>query len=165
MDITQWYLVGLGLVALFITASPLLKTVKSAHTHATLYFCKYVFYPQIHRYLRGSGKTTLFDAVLILAFLVGNVLCITVRVKDISGLTRRSGLMSTINLTPLSLGAQMNLIASRCGIRLSTYARIHRWLGRVAIVEGLIHTAAAASLRKPNLRTHSDVAALTVSWI
>ncbi|XTI90841.1 hypothetical protein V2W45_1241668, partial [Cenococcum geophilum] len=110
------------------------------------YFYKYVFYLQIHRYLRGSGKIILFNAVLILAFLVANILYITVRVKDISGLIRRSRLMSTINLTPLSLGAQINLITSRYGIRLSTYAQIHRWLGRVAIVKGLIYTAAAISL-------------------
>ncbi|XTI85089.1 hypothetical protein V2W45_1466042 [Cenococcum geophilum] len=106
----RMYLVGLGLIALFITASPLLKTIKFARTYATFYFCK------------GSGKTTLFNAVLILAFLVANVLCITI-----------------------------NLIASRYRIRLSTYTRIHRWLRRVAIVKGLIYTAAAISLRKPNL--------------
>ena len=71
--------------------------------------------------------------------------------------------MSIINLTPLLLRAQMNLITSRCRIRLSAYARIHRWLGRVAIVKGLIYTAAAISLRKPNLHIYLDVAALIVS--
>ena len=121
IDITQWYLVGLGLIALFITASLLLKTIKFAHTYITFYFCKYVFYPQIYWYLRGSRKTTLFNMVLILAFLVGNVLYITVYIKDISRLTRRSRPISTINLILLLLGAQINLIASRCGIKLSTY--------------------------------------------
>ena len=71
--------------------------------------------------------------------------------------------MSTINLIPLSLGGQINLIASRYRIRLGAYARIHRWLGKVAIVEGLVHTVAAVSLQKPNLRVQSDVAALIVS--
>lgn len=46
----------------------------------------------------------------------------------------------------------MNLIASRCGLRLDVYARIHRWLGRTEITDGLVHTAAAASLHTPNLR-------------
>ncbi|XTI82084.1 hypothetical protein V2W45_1463678 [Cenococcum geophilum] len=98
MDIIQWYLVGLGLVALFITASPLLKTIKFARTYAIFYFYK---------------------------------------------LIRRSRLMSTINLTPL-----------RYRIRLR----------RVAIVKGLIYTAAAISLRKPNLRTYLD-AAITIAIV
>ncbi|OCL05849.1 hypothetical protein AOQ84DRAFT_379187 [Glonium stellatum] len=107
---------------------------------------------------RIDGKTTRLDGILIVAFVVGNILCITIRFKDISRLARRSGLMSTINLMPLSLGAHMNLIASCCGISLGANARIHRWLGRVAIAEGLIHSA--APLQKHNLRMQSDVAAL-----
>jgi hypothetical protein len=165
MDITQWYAIALGgLVSLFITTCLLLIIFGVARTYAKVYFLKHVFYPQTHRYLRGSGKTTPFDAILIMLFLVGNILCITIRVKDIPELVRRSGLMSTISLMPLSLGAHMNLIASRCGLRLDVYARIHRWLGRTAIIEGLVHTAAAASLHTPNLRERSDIAALTVSF-
>jgi len=37
IDITQWYLVGLGLVALFITTFLLLKTIKFARTYATFF--------------------------------------------------------------------------------------------------------------------------------
>jgi hypothetical protein len=100
---------------------------------------------------------------MIIVFLVGNILCITIQVKDIPELVRRSGLISTINLMPLTLGPYINRIASYCGLRLDVYARIHRWLGRTAIIEGLVHTAAAASLHTPNLRERSDIAALTVS--
>jgi hypothetical protein len=187
MDITQWYAVALGgVVALSITAKAFLIIFKYAKflalggvvalsitakafliifKYAKFYFLKYVYYPQIHKHLRGSEKTTGFDVLLIAAFLVGNGLCTTIRVKDIHGLTGRSGLMSIINLMPLSLGASMNLIASRCGIKLGAYARTHRWLGRVAIVEGLIHTAAAVSLQKPDLRMPSDIAGLTVGYV
>src|SRR5450432_2567218 len=87
-----------------------------------------------------------------MAFLIGNILYITIRVKDIPGLIRRSGLIFIIILMPLLLGGYMNLIANYCGIRLGFYARMHRWLGRVVIVQGLVHTAAAVSLQKPDLR-------------
>jgi hypothetical protein len=166
MDITQCYAVALGgVVALFIIAKTFLTIFKYTRTYAKFYFLKYVYYPQIHKLLRGSEKTTGFDVLLIVVFLVGNVLCTTIRVKDIHGLTGRSGLMSIINLMPLSLGGHMNLIASRCGIRLGAYSRTHRWLGRVAIVEGLIHTVAAVSLRKSDLRMPSDIAGLTVGYV
>jgi hypothetical protein len=144
MDIAQWYAVALGgVVALSMVAKTFLKIL-------------------IYKHLR---KRIGFDVLLIVAFLVGNVLCTTIRVKDIHGLTGRSGLMAIINLMPIPLGGHMNIIANRCGIRLGAYARTHRWLGRVAIVEGLIHTAAAVSLQKPNIRMLSDIAGLTVCYV
>jgi hypothetical protein len=103
--------------------------------------------------------------VVIIAFLMGNVLYTTIRVKDVPRLIRRSGLMSIIILIPLLLGGYMNLIANHCGIRLGSYTRIHRWLERVAIVQGLVYTAAAVSLQKPDLRIPSDIGGLIISYI
>ncbi|KAI9767709.1 MAG: hypothetical protein M1839_004370 [Geoglossum umbratile] len=161
MDITQWYAIALGgLVAASIISYLLLSIIRIVRTYTTIYFLKYLFYPQVHRYIRGSGKTTRFDVVLIVAFLVGNVLCTTIGVKDIPSFTRRTGLMSTINLMPLSLGGHLNLIVSKCNITFEDYGRIHRWLGWVAIAEGLVHAAAAASIQKPSLHTSSQIAAL-----
>jgi hypothetical protein len=71
---------------------------------------------------------------MIIAFLIGNILYITIRVKNISRLTRRSGLIFIIILIPLSLRGYINLIANHCGIRLDFYTRIHRWLEKVVIV-------------------------------
>jgi hypothetical protein len=100
-----------------------------------------------------------------MAFLIENIFYIIIRVKNIPGLIRRSGLIFTIILIPLSLGGHMNLIANHYGIRLDSYARIYRWLGRVAIVQGLVHTAAAVSLQKPDLRISSDIGGLIVNYI
>ena len=175
MDVTEWYAIVLGgLVALSIVAFLLLTIFKKtgtflllaifkAGTYAKLRFLKYVYYPQVHRYLSGSEKTTRFDLVLIFVYLVGITLCTTVQVKDISALTRRSGFISIINLIPLSLGAHMNILANYGGITLSVYSRMHRWLRRVAIAEGLVHTAAAVFLRRPSLRILSDIGGLAVS--
>jgi hypothetical protein len=163
MDVTQWYAIALGgLFALPFITCLILAIIKKTGPYTKLHFLKHVYYPQVHKYLRGSEKTTRFDLGLICVFLVGIVLCTSIRVRDISALARRSGLISIINLIPLSLGSHMNLIASCYGISLGTYGRIHRWLGRVAIVEGLIHTAAAASLKKPSFRKLPDIGGLTV---
>jgi predicted ferric reductase len=102
---------------------------------------------------------------MIIVFLMENVFYITIEIKDIFKLTRRSELMFIIILMPLSLGGNMNLIVNYCGIGLDAYARMHRWLGGVAIVQGLIHTAAAVSLQKPDLRIPSDIGGLTVSYV
>jgi hypothetical protein len=163
MDITQWYAVSLGcLVGLPIIAR-LFFSITIVRIYGIIYLRKHVTYPQIHRYLRRSSKVTRLDLLILSAFLIGNALCLGINPKGIPDFTKRSGLISVINLMPLSLGASMNLIVSLCGISLPTYAKLHRWLGRVAIIEGLIHVATAVSYRRPNLHTLPDVAALTVS--
>jgi hypothetical protein len=57
----------------------------------------------------------------------------------------------------------MNPIVSYCNIGLPTYAKLHRWLGRVAVIKGLIYVVAAASYYRFNLHTIPNIAALTVS--
>ncbi|KAH7111270.1 ferric reductase transmembrane component 3 [Dendryphion nanum] len=145
MDITQWYAVSLGCLVGLPIIGRLFFSITIVRTYGTFYLRKHITYPQIHRYLRRSG----------------NALCLAINVKGVPEFIKRSGLISIINIMPLSLGANMNLIVSRCGISLPTYAKLHQWLGRVAIVEGLIHVAVAVSYRRLNLHTLSDVAALT----
>jgi hypothetical protein len=177
MDITQWYAVALGAIATAYVLFYISKAIaKFSHTNASFYFLKYVFYPeilrylqgsdiitQILRYLRGPDTTTPFDAILITGFVVGNILCITIGAGNISGLIERAGLIAAINLVPLALGGHMNLIASYCGVAFGGYGRIHRWLGRVAIIEGSVHSIMAARSRKLDLHVPSQMAALIVS--
>jgi hypothetical protein len=166
MDDTQWYAIALGgLIGLSVITSLLLASSKKIRTYTKFHFLKHVYYPQVHKYLRGSEKTTRFDLGSICVFLAGIVVCTAIQVKDVTALRRRSGLISIINLIPLSLGSRMNLVASYCGTSLGTYGRMHRWLGRVAIAEGLIHTAAAVSLQKPSLRTLSNIGGLAVGIV
>jgi hypothetical protein len=177
MDMTQWYAVALGAIAAACVLFSISRVIiKLFHAYASFYFLKYVFYPEILRYLRGSDiitqilrylrgpdSTTPFDAVLITGFVVGNILCVTIGAGNISGLIGRTGLIAAINLVPLALGGHMNLIASYCGVALGGYGRIHRWLGRVAIIEGSVHSIMAARSRKPDLHVPSQMAALIVS--
>jgi hypothetical protein len=163
MDITQWYAISLGCLVGLAIIGRLLFSITIVRIYGTFYLRKHITYPQIHRYLRRPGNVTRLDLLVLSTFLVGNAVCLSINVKGVPEFIERSGLISIINLMPLSPGANMNLIVSLWGIRLPTYAKLHRWLGRVAIVEGLIHATVAVSYHKPNLHTLSDVAALTVS--
>lgn len=106
--------------------------------------------------------TTRFEAALIVAFVTGNILCVAIGVENTTTLSKRLGQMSTINLIPLALGGHMNLITNCCDIKVKNYQHVHRWLGRVAIVEGLVHSIMTAAASKPDLHTPSQVAALVV---
>lgn len=160
MDITEWYAISLGCLAVLPIIARLFLSIPIVHIYGSFYLRENVRYPCIYRYLRRSGQVIRVDLLILVAFLVGNALCLAINVKGIPEFAKRSGVVSIINLIPLSLGANMNFIASLGGISLPAYAKLHRWLGRVAIIEGLIH---AVSYHKLNLRTMPDVAALTVS--
>ncbi|KAM5341397.1 hypothetical protein ACJ41O_014428 [Fusarium nematophilum] len=95
-------------------------------------------------------------------FLVANAVALSAGVGNVNSFIRRSGLISVINLVPLFLGGQMNIIASRCGIGLRAYTRIHRWLGAVAIIEGLLHAIVSVSRQIPDLKRRTDVAGIVV---
>ena len=74
MDITQWYAVALAAIAaLSIVFYMLGISIGFLRTYATYRFLKHVFYPRVHKYIRG---TTRYHALLILALLVGNVVCL-----------------------------------------------------------------------------------------
>jgi hypothetical protein len=164
MDTPEWYAISVGaLVALSIISCIILFFASLLRIYGKFYVLKYVFYPQLPRFLPGRQDATGFDLLILVAFLGGNILSMKLNVRTKADFISRSAMVCTINLIPLALGARMNIIASRCGIKLSTYSRAHRWLGRVAIIEGLIHVAVAMSSQKPDLRKLHDIAGLVVS--
>ena len=132
------------------------------------YFLKHLFSPHVRLSMKGINRyigfpTMRFDVVLIVLFLVGNAICIYV--KDVASLVERFALLCTINLVPLTLGERMNPLANICRVRLGASASMHEWLGSVAIVEALVHTAAAMSSQHVNINTTSGVAELVVSHL
>jgi hypothetical protein len=164
MDIVAWYAITLGgLIAFYVAAYAVLFISNIFKRVGRLYFLKYLFYPQIPQYLRASRKTTWFDILVIIAFLSANAFALRIGVTDTPGFIKRSGLLSTVHIIPLFLGGQMNIIASRCGVSLGVYTRMHRWLGRVAIAEGILHFTTAWLTYKPDFNTRPDITGLIVS--
>ena len=88
-----------------------------------------------------------FHAFIVFSIIVLNtVLCVvTVPYKQneetLSGVVRnRSGTMATVNLIPLVLMAgRNNPLITLLHVPFDTWNLIHRWLGRVVVLETLIH--------------------------
>jgi len=161
MDIIQWYAVALAAIAaLLIVFYVWGISIRFLRTYATYYFLKLVFYPRVHKYIRG---TTRYHALLVIALLVGNVLCLALGIHDRTDILQRTGLLSAVNLVPLALGSHMNSVVSCCGVGYEAYSAIHRWIGRVAVIEGVIHAILAVVSQTPNLHSSTQVAALVVS--
>ncbi|KAF7539864.1 hypothetical protein G7Z17_g12311 [Cylindrodendrum hubeiense] len=60
-----------------------------------------------------------------------------------AGLRNRAGVLSVLNMIPLFLLAgRNNPLIPLLGISFDTYNLIHRWFGRIVILEALVHTLA-----------------------
>jgi hypothetical protein len=68
----------------------------------------------------------LFNISLVVAFIVKNVICLTLEVKDVTSLVKRFSIICTINLVLLALRGHMNMVASWCGLSLKAFTRIHK---------------------------------------
>lgn len=140
MEITQWYAISFGaLIALCIIYRLLRTALSTIHDLGAYFILSHLIYPQIPKILRGEGTITRFQSLLVLSYLSGNVICLVFGIKNITQLGARSGLMSLVNLIPLCAGGRMNVVADFCGLSYENYSRAHRWIGRVAVVQGLTH--------------------------
>jgi hypothetical protein len=126
--------------------------IRIFNTYIASSFLKHLYHSRVRLYIRGSNryirfssKTTRFDVFLIVLFLVGNVICFNIRIKDVLNLIKRFSLLCIINLMPLALREHMNLVASFYGIKLNVYANMYEWLRRVVIIKGFIYFIAAIS--------------------
>jgi uncharacterized membrane protein len=90
----------------------------------------------------GTSDVTILAAAFVVALLAGNLAASLVALQDRQDLSFRLARLSLINMVFLYLGGRTNLFVDKI-FRLShtEYWLLHRWLGRVAALEGLIHGA------------------------
>lgn len=100
--------------------------------------------PHMSRWLLYSPvpltSTTWFEVGCICLIIGGNVAALSISVHDKLELDKRVATVAAINATILFLGGRTNPWANFLGISLSRYYFFHRWIGRVVIIEGLIHS-------------------------
>ena len=156
MDLVQWY--GIALTALAAVV------LVASHIRPLLPFwlLRHLAYPRLHPLIGGTGDTTRFEAVVLGVFLAGNVLCSSIGVKSSSDLVKRTGQLFTINAIPLFLGGKIGPLVNTLRLRYGDFARAHRWLGRVAAAQAVVHAAVAVSAKK-DFRSPSQIAGLVVS--
>ncbi|KAK4243055.1 hypothetical protein C7999DRAFT_36620, partial [Corynascus novoguineensis] len=143
MDVLTYYSIGFS--AMWVV--PLLPGLYAL-------FCRHVvplFRRQLAkvRYQRIGGLTrlhlfrgaTCVELLLLSAYIAGNG--VAVALKAIKGATIASSaaLAASINLIPLLLGGRTSRVADVIGVSRPTYYVAHYWIGRTAIVEGLVYAA------------------------
>jgi hypothetical protein len=166
MDTTQksqWYAIIIAsLASLFICLFVFKRTLEYIQDHLAFYLRKHLLYRRFHIYRRASTTTSWFQSMLVLTYITGNVLCLFLKLKSRDDLIQQTALLSTINLIPLCIGSHPNLVADYCGLGLESMNCMHRWIGRVVFLEGLLHTLLAVTSKGLALKSSAEISGVVV---
>lgn len=85
---------------------------------------------------------TWFECAVLLIVLGGNLFALFYEFPETpASFGRRAAVVAAINMVPLFLGGRTNLVADSLRIPLSTYYIFHHWIGRIAILQCMVHSA------------------------
>ena len=163
MELTQVYAVGVAsLVALFCLLRAVFALARQIKRLLyTITLC-YVYYPVLLRGRAGSTSLTRFHGIIITIYVVINIVCAAIGVSNLTQISTRLGTLALINVMPLMLG-RTNAFVDILRLNLSTYGIIHRWVGRVALIQGLVHIS--ISMRARSLHHREVFVSETDSFI
>ncbi|WPH01233.1 Hypothetical protein R9X50_00407000 [Acrodontium crateriforme] len=88
----------------------------------------------------GTSDISVGMALAISALVGSNIVVSSIGVHDSTLLSARLSKLALVNAVPLFLGGRTNLWAnSICGLSLANYGVLHRWLGRIFVVQSVTH--------------------------
>lgn len=136
----------------FLATDSTLAKLKNHIVYAPLFRNRHNQELQLSRAVNFGTLPSRFHSFLILGVVVMNVVVCVVTVpygKDehtVSGMVRnRTGTMATVNLMALVLMAgRNNPLITLLRVPFDTWNLLHRWLGRIVVLEALAHTFAWA---------------------
>lgn len=134
----------------FVSAHETFSRVKAHLVYAPLFHARHNREFQLSSVINMGNLPSRFHGILIAVFIAMNViLCVNTvpyrsEEETVAGVVRnRTGTMATINLIPLVLMAgRNNPLIAMLRVPFNTWNLLHRWLGRIVVLEALAHTFA-----------------------
>ncbi|CZR55712.1 uncharacterized protein PAC_05600 [Phialocephala subalpina] len=162
MNIAQWYAVSVAAVS----ACLLIHRIGSLAANFfvsrfQVLALKKLVYPLLRR--RYFGSVTRFQGLMVGSYIVINGFCMGIGIKNTGDLLLRSGTMAAINMIPLFLGGRTSVLANFLGISVHTYYLAHHWIGRVVILQSLLHVVLVIATGKPWTFDSSQISGISVS--
>ncbi|KIM93505.1 hypothetical protein OIDMADRAFT_61439 [Oidiodendron maius Zn] len=161
MSNSKWYAISIAAIAASVLCFYVLENLARL-LRASL---ETIFLQLRYRYINPNWRgldTTWLHALLVAALWVGNASYLIVTVRSRQDLLHETAMLFTVNLIPLALGSHMNTIADLLHVGLDGYIRLHRWIGWLAVIEGLVHTAIALA-EKPGVKSVPQIAAVVAA--
>lgn len=163
MNITTWYAISIaGLTAILLLYR--IGSVASTFfvTRFQTFALRYIAYPVLVRRRYWSSVTRL-QGGLVGSYIIINGACMGLGIRTTSDLLIRSGVMASINLIPLFLGGRTSIISDFLGISIHTYYLAHHWIGRIVIIQSLVHVGLVIATGTPWTFDSSQISGLSVS--
>ena len=134
----------------FSIGSPIMGWLKDHLLYAPTFEHKRATEIRIHRHINFGTIPTRFQTIFITAVIVYNVFACTWNIpwndpqlQVLPVLRNRTGTLSTANLIPIVVMATIkNPMINVLDISYDTYNLMHRWLGRLSILQGIAHSIA-----------------------
>ncbi|KAI9750728.1 MAG: hypothetical protein M4579_006345, partial [Chaenotheca gracillima] len=103
-------------------------------------FQKHLSYALLFKRAKGASSISRVQTLCLISYLTANALCIGIIASSWTDVARNAAHISAANLVSLFLGGRTSLLANYVlRVDLNTYYFVHRWVGRVCLIEGLIH--------------------------
>jgi hypothetical protein len=117
-----------------------------------LYSRKKLMYTLIYRRTTGSDNVNALSLLNICLLIAANITACALGITSRAELARRCGSLFLVNMIPLFLGGRRSILADRAlHLQSSEQSLLHRWMGRVCVIQGLLHGIVSATLNSPTL--------------
>lgn len=163
MNLTHWYAVAIaGTAACLLFRRIGLVASEFLVSRFKALALRSIAYPLlVHR--RYWTSVTRLQGAMIGSYYIINGFCMGLGIRSRADLIARSGMMASINLVPLFLGGRTSMLANFLGISLHTYYLTHHWIGRLVVIQSLLHVALVIAAGKPWTFDSSQVSGISVS--
>jgi hypothetical protein len=162
LNIALWFAVFIAGVAA-ISLAYWIISITNAFYLLRLYafLLRRMIYPLLWPNPRWS-RITRFQTFLLGGYFIINGFCMGIGIHSTSDLISRSGLMASVNLIPLFLGGRTSMFSRVLGLSLHSYYLWHHWIGRVVVIQGLLHASLIFKSRSPRALLPSHISGITV---
>jgi len=145
MAIPLWYAIVSGCaIATWLLFHFGFWLIKIVWMRTSYFILKHLIYPHLFSRLPFIGAITRSETLMGILYVSGNILCVCITIPmgmaSSSEISARAATMSAINLIPLLCGPRLILMTELLGISLRAHFRFHKWVGRTAIAQVLLHT-------------------------
>ncbi len=139
MNVPQVYAIAAGGVFVLLLIIKSVSAVQQFLRALAILVAKHLTYPFLVRRRRLLGPWSRADVLLQVMYLTINIFCLTFRVSSVKEVGARAGILVMINMAPLFFGFHLSFLADILGISLSNFRRIHRMMGWMSLLLGLVH--------------------------
>ena len=140
LDVGEIYAITIGSLFVLLISWQVAAILRSWRHLLLSYVRRHVEYTTVLRRLNGTSDVTFSDALAIVALLSVNTAACWIRVGSTLHLSQRAGHVALVNLILLFLGGRTSYWVSKiCGLSLRRYGVMHRWIGRLFVLQSLLH--------------------------